>query len=368
MKIPFADIKKQYINIKNEINNAINEVVNDGAFIRGKYVDQFEKNFSKMYGVKNSIGVGNGTDAMYLALRALNIGSGDEVITVCNSWISTSEVIHQVGASVKFVDIESKNYNIDVDLIEEKINNKTKAIIPVHLYGQPIKNFDKLLKIAKKYSLYIIEDCAQAVFAKYKNQYVGTFGDFGTISFYPGKNLGAYGDAGLVISNNDDLANKVRMLANHGQKVKHIHIYEGINSRMDGIQGNILNVKLKYILEWTDRRQKIAKLYFDLLKNVQEIVLPEIDEESTHVFHLHVARVQKREALKKYLQDKGIGTAIHYPNLLPFLDCYKYLEYKEDDFPVGNSVSKEIISLPMFPELEDKDVRFVCNEIKNFYS
>ena len=252
--------------------------------------------------------------------------------------------------------------------MKKRLIIKTKAIIPVHLYGQPIKNFDKLLKIAKKYSLYIIEDCAQAVFAKYKNQYVGTFGDFGTISFYPGKNLGAYGDAGLVISNNDDLANKVRMLANHGQKVKHIHIYEGINSRMDGIQGNILNVKLKYILEWTDRRQKIAKLYFDLLKNVQEIVLPEIDEESTHVFHLYVARVQKREALKKYLQDKGIGTAIHYPNLLPFLDCYKYLEYKEDDFPVGNSVSKEIISLPMFPELEDKDVRFVCNEIKNFYS
>ena len=271
MKIPFADIKKQYHSIKPEIDNAIEEVLNDTAFIRGKYVDRFEKTFSTMYGINHCIGVGNGTDAIYLALKALEVGPGDEVITVCNSWISTSEVISQAGANVKFVDIESENYNIDVNKIEAVINENTKAIIPVHLYGQPVKDFDKLIAIAKKYSLYIIEDCAQAIFAKYKNQYVGTFGDIATISFYPGKNLGAFGDAGAVISHNDALAQKIRMLANHGQSVKHIHTYEGINSRMDGIQGNVLHTKLNHILHWTSRRQEIAERYHSLLENIDNL-------------------------------------------------------------------------------------------------
>ena len=367
MKIPFADIKRQYHNIKNDINNAIEEVLNDTAFIRGEYVDRFEKNFSSIYGISNSIGVGNGTDAIYLALRALEVGPGDEVITACNSWISTSEVISQVGASVKFVDIESDNYNIDVDLIEEKITKKTKAIIPVHLYGQPIKNFEKLIKIANKHSLYIIEDCAQAIFAKYKNQYVGTFGDFGTISFYPGKNLGAYGDAGFIISNNNDLAKKVRMLANHGQETKHTHIYEGINSRMDGIQGNILNTKLNYILDWTKRRKEIAKIYEKKLSHVKGIITPKIDSDSTHVFHLYVIRAERRDELKNFLSSKGIGTAIHYPNILPLLDCYKDLNYSKNDFPVGYKLSSEILSIPMFPEISNSEIDYICETIKSFY-
>ena len=368
MNIPFADIKKQYKNIKEEIDDAINEVLEDTAFIRGKYVDRFENNFSKMYGIKNCIGVGNGTDAIYLALKALDIGVGDEVITVCNSWISTSEVISQTGAKVKFVDIEKDNYNIDVNKIEAVINKSTKAIIPVHLYGQPVKELEKLIDIAKKHSIYVIEDYAQAIFAKYKNQYVGTFGDISTISFYPGKNLGAFGDAGAVISNNDELAKKVRMLANHGQSVKHTHIYEGINSRMDGIQGNILNRKLDYILDWTNRRQEIAKIYSRKLKNVKELHLPKIDSNASHVFHLYVVLANQRDALKQYLQDNGIGTALHYPNLLPLLDCYKSLNYKQSDFPVGSKNAKMILSLPMFPELTDVEIDYVCEKIKSFYN
>tara|TARA_B100000401_G_scaffold368660_1_gene267216 strand:+ start:5332 stop:6438 length:1107 start_codon:yes stop_codon:yes gene_type:complete len=367
MKIPFADIKRQYHSIKTEVHEAINEVLNDTAFIRGKYVSRFEENFSKMYGVKNVVGVGNGTDAIYLALRALNIGPGDEVITVCNSWISTSEVIGQVGASVKFIDIESDNYNIDVNLVEREISEKTKAIIPVHLYGQPVKNFDKLVKIAKKYSLYIIEDCAQAVFAKYKDMNVGTIGDIATISFYPGKNLGAYGDAGVVISNNDELSKKVRMLANHGQEKKHTHIYEGINSRMDGIQGNIINLKLNYILDWTKKRQVIAKIYDQNLSDIKDITIPKIDQNSTHVYHLYVICAKKRNDLQSFLKDNGIGTALHYPNILPLLDCYKHLELSGNDFPVGKRLSSEILSLPMFPEMNQDEIKYVCDKIREFY-
>jgi len=368
MKIPFADIKKQYHSIKPEIDNSIEEVLNDTAFIRGKYVDRFENTFSQMYGVNNCIGVGNGTDAIYLALRALEIGSGDEVITVCNSWISTSEVISQAGARVRFVDIESENYNIDVNKIESAINKNTKAIIPVHLYGQPVKDLDKLIDIAKKHKLYVIEDCAQSIFAKYKNKYVGTFGDIATISFYPGKNLGAFGDAGAIISNNDNLAQKMRMLANHGQKIKHDHIYEGINSRMDGIQGNILYTKLNYILEWTSRRQEIAEIYRSLLQGIEKLKIPNIDKNASHVFHLYVILAEDRDQLKNYLTENGIGTAIHYPNILPLLDCYKHLNYSESDFSVGYINSRKILSLPMFPELSNDEIKFVCEKIKEFYS
>tara|TARA_B100000676_G_C17980563_1_gene788721 strand:- start:130 stop:1236 length:1107 start_codon:yes stop_codon:yes gene_type:complete len=367
MNIPFADIKRQYDSLKEEVQNAINEVLNDTAFIRGKYVNRFEENFSKMYGVKNVIGVGNGTDAIYLALRALDIGPGDEVITVCNSWISTSEVIGQVGAKVKFIDIESDNFNIDVNLVEREISEKTKAIIPVHLYGQPVKNFDKLVRIAEKYSLYIIEDCAQAVFAKYKDSYVGTIGDIATISFYPGKNLGAYGDAGVVISNNDELSKKVRMLANHGQEKKHTHIYEGINSRMDGLQGNIINLKLNYILDWTKRRQEIAKIYDQNLSGIKDLIIPKVDPNSTHVYHLYVVCAKKRNDLQSFLKDNGIGTALHYPNILPLLDCYKHLKLSGNDFPVGKRLSSEILSLPMFPEMTQDEIKYVCDRIREFY-
>jgi len=367
MNIPFADIKRQYLSIKKEIDSSIQEVTSDTAFIRGKYVHRFEENFAKMYDINHCVGVGNGTDAIYLALKALNIGPGDEVITVCNSWISTSEVISQCGASIKFIDIERENYNIDVKKIEKEITSKTKAIIPVHLYGQSVKDFQILIDIAKKHSLFIIEDCAQSIFGKYNNKYLGTFGDIGTISFYPGKNLGAFGDAGAIITNNDELANKIRMIANHGQKVKHTHVYEGINSRMDGIQGNILNTKLKYIDSWTKKRIEVANIYYDLLNDIDEIVLPKISKNSKHVFHLFVILAEKREDLRNYMKENKIGTSIHYPTLLPLLDCYKHLNYSGQDFPVGFDISQKIVSIPMFPEISDEEIEFVCGVIKNFY-
>lgn len=368
MKIPFADIKRQYNNIKKEIDYSIFEVLNDTAFIRGKYVDRFERNFESMYKIKNCIGVGNGTDAIYLALRALGIGNGDEVITVCNSWISTSEVISQVGAKVRFADIETDNYNIDISKLDSLISEKTKAIIPVHLYGQPVKDLDKLIDFARKNSLYVIEDCAQAIFAKFKNQYVGTFGDISTISFYPGKNLGAYGDSGAVLTNDDRLAEKIRMLANHGQKIKHTHIYEGINSRMDGIQGNILNSKLAHILKWTSERQVIADKYNALMSDISQIQLPKVDPNCSHVFHLYVILAEKRDELKNFLEKNGIETALHYPKILPLLDCYNHLNHSEKDFPIGFNTSKMILSLPMFPELEDDEINFVAKKIRDFYN
>jgi|TARA_B100000945_G_scaffold52925_1_gene38330 dTDP-4-amino-4,6-dideoxygalactose transaminase len=368
MKIPFANIKQQYLSIKDEIDSAIHDVLDDTAFIRGKYVERFENNFCEFYGIRNCIGVGNGTDAIYLALRALEIGSGDEVITVCNSWISTSEVITQAGAKVVFCDIELDNYNIDVNKLESLITPKTKAIIPVHLYGQPVKNFDKLVSIAKKNNLFVIEDCAQAILAEFKNQYVGTFGDISTISFYPGKNLGAFGDAGAVLTNNDDIAKKIRMLANHGQEVKHTHLYEGVNSRMDGIQGNVLNLKLNYIKKWTKKRQEVASIYNKELSDLSSIKLPHTSPHCSHVFHLYVILAQDRDELMNFLKKNSIGTALHYPNILPMLDCYKYLEHSVGDFPNGYDCSKKILSLPMFPELKQSEVVFVSQKIKEFYS
>ena len=258
MKVPFVDLKAQYQNINKEIDGAIANVISDAAFIGGKYVTEFEHNFATFYGAKHCIGVANGTDAIYIALRMLGIGKGDEVITVANTWISTSETIVQSGAKPVFVDIEPDYLTIDVNKIEEKITSNTKAIIPVHLFGHPV-DMDPILELAKKYDLKVIEDCAQAHIAEYKSKRVGLFGDIATFSFYPGKNLGAYGDAGCIVTDNDELAERCRMFANHGSKAKHDHRIHGINSRLDGMQAAILNAKLPFLLEWTKSRRNIAK-------------------------------------------------------------------------------------------------------------
>ena len=258
MTIPFVDLKAQYNSIKNEIDSTIQKVISETAFIKGKYVLQFEEDYKNAYGVKNVVSCANGTDAIYISLKALGIGAGDEVITTALSWISTSETITQAGAKVVFVDIDPENYTFDVSKIEEKITEKTKAIIPVHIYGHPA-NMTEIMRIAKHYNLNVIEDCAQAHFAQWKGQNVGTFGDLATFSFFPGKNLGAYGDAGAVITNDKKLADKVRMFANNGALVKHQHKIEGINSRMDGLQAAILSVKLKYINKWTNSRIKMQE-------------------------------------------------------------------------------------------------------------
>ena len=365
MKIPFVDLKIQYLSIKQEIDNAINKVISDTAFIGGKYVVKFEEDFAKANGVNHCVSVANGTDAIYIALKALNIGPGDEVITVANSWISTSEAITQTGAKVVFIDIEPEYYTIDVSKIEKKITSRTKAIIPVHLFGLAAK-MDELLEICRKHDLFLIEDCAQAHFAKYKGQNVGTFGIAGTFSFFPGKNLGAYGDAGAIITKDDEFAKKARMFANHGALKKHYHEIEGINSRLDGIQAAILSVKLPYIHYWNQSRLKNAELYSNILSKFENINIPHIREDCVHVFHLYVIRCSKRDQLQNYLEGKGIMVGIHYPTPLPFLPAYKYLNYCLDDFPVSAQYQHEILSLPMYAELTEQHIEYIVECIKSF--
>ncbi len=366
MNIPFVDLKAQYQSIKKEIDEAIQSVIENTAFIKGKYVQQFEEDYAEAYGVKHVVSCGNGTDALYITLKAMDIGPGDEVITTAHSWISTSETITQAGANVVFVDIDKDYYTIDTNLIEEKITKKTKVIIPVHIYGQPV-NMTEIMRIAKKYNLKVIEDCAQAHFAEWDNKYVGTIGDAGTFSFFPGKNLGAYGDAGCIVTNNDALAEKMRMFANHGALIKHEHHIEGINSRLDGLQAAILSVKLKYISQWTNLRINRAAYYSTMLNGHSGIITPKIQSSSKHVFHLYVVQVKDRAKLQHHLKNNGIASAIHYPVPLPFMKAYEYLEYSPDDLPNIYVAHQKILSLPMFPELSDNQIEYIVDIINDFH-
>ena len=366
MNIPFVDLKAQYQSLKGEIDTAIQSVINKTAFVGGPYVQEFEIAFGEKYGVKNCISCANGTDAIYITLKALRIGPGDEVITVANSWISTSETISQAGARPVFVDIDPVYYHMDPQKIEEKISPKTRAVIPVHLFGQPAR-IDEIKAICEKHRLFLIEDCAQAHFATYKGQKVGTFGMAGTFSFYPGKNLGAYGDAGAIITNDDDLAGRARIFANHGSLRKHQHDIEGINSRMDGIQAAILSVKMRYIDAWNLARNKNASIYNHLLSGIDQIQPPKIREDSFHIFHLYVVRSDKRDELASFLKSIGVDTGIHYPTALPFMPAYNYLGHKPFDFPIAYQIQNEILSLPMFPELNDEQIKYVASSIKGFF-
>lgn len=363
MKVPFVDLKRQHNSIKNEINNAIQNVIKDSAFIKGRYVREFEDKYAEAYSVKHVISCANGTDAIFIALRALGIGPGDEVITTASSWISTSEAITLTGAKVVFVDIENNHFTIDPEKIEKKISKNTKAIIPVHLYGHPA-DMTKILDIAKKFKLKIIEDCAQAHFAQWKGQNVGTFGDIGIFSFFPGKNLGAYGDAGCLITNDDELAYKSRIFANHGGLIKHEHNVEGINSRMDGLQAAILTVKLKYISKWTEMRIRNAHYYNSLINDVIYIETPIIHQSAKHVFHLYVIKTNSRDKIIDYLSKNNIETGIHYPNPLPFVKAYKYMNSKKSDFPVAVNTMTKILSLPIYPELNKNLITYITSKVK----
>ena len=329
-------------------------------------MQKFEEEYAAAYGVNHVISCANGTDAIYITLKALGVGPGDEVITVANSWISTSETITQTGATPVFVDFEPDYYTIDVSRIEEKITPKTKAIIPVHLFGQSAE-MDPIMDICKRHNLLLVEDCAQAHFAEWKGQKVGIFGIAGTFSFFPGKNLGAYGDAGAIISNDDEFARKARMFANHGSLTKHEHEFEGINSRMDGIQSAILFVKLPYIHEWNQKRLQNSLLYNELLRDVEGVVTPKIRSNAKHVFHLYVIRTKKRDELQKYLKDHGISTGIHYPTALPFLKAYEYLGHKPDDFPMAYQYQDKILSIPIFAELTKEQISYICDCIASFF-
>ena len=366
MQIPFVDLKAQYKSIQPAIDEAIKNVIAETAFIGGKYVKRFEKEFGELYGVKHVIACANGTDSLYILMKMMGIGAGDEVITVANSWISSSETITQVGARPVFVDIDPDYYSVNEQQLEAVINANTKAVIAVHLQGQMCA-IDTIKSICDKTNIRLIEDCAQSHFSEHKGVRAGLTGDAGSFSFYPGKNLGAYGDAGCIITNNDELAEKCRMYANHGALKKPFHKMEGINSRLDGLQAAILSAKLPYILEWTEKRIAVASWYNKHLSDIPQLVLPKLRPASKHSYHLYVVLVPQREALMAHLKEKGIETVIHYPSTLPNLEAYKYLGHKPSDFPVASMLQPQILSLPVYPELIEDQVVYVASAIRNFY-
>ena len=367
MKVPFVDLKAQYLSIKEEIDGAIASVIDQTAFIGGSFVDRFEKNFAAAYGVKHVIGCGNGTDSLYIVMKMLGIGAGDEVITAANSWISSSETISQTGAKPVFVDVHPEYYSLDETLLEEKITRHTKAVIAVHLQGQ-LCDIETIKKICDKHNLYLIEDCAQSHFSEFQGKRAGLFGLAGSFSFYPGKNLGAYGDAGCIITNDDLLAEKCRMYSHHGALKKHQHQIEGINSRLDGLQAAILDAKLPHLSSWTEKRIQNAALYDKWLKGIPAIVLPKQRPNTRHTWHLYVIRCGQRGKLAEYLSEKGIETSVHYPTALPNLPAYKYLGYKPSDFPVATELQDQILSLPMFPELTEEMIAHVADSIRAYYA
>ena len=365
--IKFVDLHRQYLNIKKQVDAQIKNTIKLSNFIRGSNVNSFEKNFAKKNKSKYCLSCGNGTDALFIALKALNLKKDDEVITTAHSWISTSEAITLAGAKVVFVDTNLNNFNINYEDIIKKITKKTVGIIPVHLFGQTV-NMKKITQIAKNYNLWIIEDCAQAAFAKFENKFVGNFGIFGTFSFYPGKNLGAFGDAGAIITNNTKMFKKISMFARHGGLTKGDHIIEGMNSRMDGMQAGILDVKLKYIFEWNKRRKVIASTYNNNLRNIGDIVTPELDKGCDHIYHLYVIKTKFRDGLRKFLNSHKVETNINYPKALPFLKAYNYLGHKSLDFPNAYKNQNDILSLPIYPELKNSEVIYICKLIKNFFN
>tara|TARA_B100001564_G_C20661745_1_gene681889 strand:+ start:502 stop:1608 length:1107 start_codon:yes stop_codon:yes gene_type:complete len=358
--IPLVDIKKNYLSIKLEIDSAIQNVIDNTGFILGSEVEKFEKNFSFFLNIKYCAGVSSGTSAIELALKACSIGNGDEVITTPHTWVSTAEAISNVNATPIFVDIDKKSFNIDPKIIEEKITKRTKAIVPVHLYGNPA-DMIKIIKIAKKYKLKVIEDCAQAHGAKIGKKFCGTFGDFGCFSFYPGKNLGAFGDAGGVVSNNKTLINKIKQLRDHGRgKTKNQYSILGTNDRLDGIQAAVLNVKLKYLKKWLKSRKQVALNYDKNIKN--SVIKPSTSPNNTHAYHLYVIRVKNRSKVVKELIKNKIDCRIHYP-----IPIHKQKIYKETNknfkFVNTDKIVNEIISLPIFPELDSKQVTLISEII-----
>ena len=364
VNIPFVDLHAQYLSIKEDIDGAIGDVIRESAFIRGSYVDSFEKAWSEALGVRHCISCANGTDALFIAMRALGIKPGDEVITTAHSWISTSETITQAGGRVVFVDTDVDTYTLDPGLIESKITPRTVGIIPVHLYGQAA-DMDSIMAIAQKRNLWVIEDCAQAHLARIKGKLVGTLGNAATFSFYPGKNLGAYGDAGCVVTNDDRLADWMATYARHGGKGE--HIMEGINSRLDGLQAAVLKVKLPHLLAWTQARRRVAAQYDEMLAEIGEVLTPKVAPDRDHVYHLYVIRTDQRDSLKKHLGQVGISTALNYPKALPFYPAYAYLRHAPEEFPVAYANQSRILSLPIYPEMTGQMVASVVDQTKRFF-
>jgi dTDP-4-amino-4,6-dideoxygalactose transaminase len=363
MNVPFLDLKAQYAAIKSEINVAIQDVLDSCAFAGGPFVEKFEKEWASYCNASNAIGVASGTEALWLALLALGVGRGDEVVTVPNSFLATAEAISLVGATPVFVDIDPETYTMDPAAIEGAITRKTRAIIPVHIFGQ-MADMDPIMETARRHSLFVVEDACQAHGAEYKGKRAGSIADAGCFSFYPGKNLGAYGEAGAVTTGKPAIADKIRMLRDHGQNKKYFHDLVGINGRMDGIQGAILSVKLRHLEGWNNSRRKAAHIYAEKLEGAVGITLPGETVYAKHVFHVFAVRVRERDRLMEDLKKKGINCGIHYPVPIHLQRAYGDLCLKEGSFPVSERCAKEFVSLPMFPELTEDQIAYTARSIR----
>ncbi|MDD5650603.1 MAG: DegT/DnrJ/EryC1/StrS family aminotransferase [Candidatus Nanoarchaeia archaeon] len=366
MKIPFLDLNRSQKDIRKQIDEAIKNVIDEGNFILGSQVNKFEEELNRYFGVKHSISVASGSDALFLALKAIDIKEGDEVITTPFTFFATAGAISRCNAKPVFVDID-QDYNINTEKIKEVITKKTKAIIPVHLFGLPC-NMNKIMKIAKDYNLKVIEDSAQAFGTKFEGKKISSFGDAGCLSFFPTKNLGGVGDGGAIITNDDELAEKIRILRVHGSKPKYYNKYIGINSRLDTLQAAILLVKFPYLEKWNKQRNEAAKIYNDLLKNVKEISCPVyLNGRTYNLYSIIIDEENRRNKLMEYLTKEGIGTGIYYPFPLHLQECYLGLGYKEGDFPETEKVCKSILSIPLFPGITKEEQEYIVSKIKEFF-
>lgn len=364
--IKFLDLSAQYQSIKTEIDQKIQSVIESSAFIGGKYVMQFEASFSNYVGASCCVGVGNGTDALEIAIEALDIPLGSEIIVPANSFIASSEAVTRSGHKVVFADVDSESYVLSIESVKNLITSKTKAIIAVHLYGHPC-DMDELTKLAKQHGIYIIEDCAQAHGSEYKGQRIGGLGHVAVFSFYPGKNLGAYGDGGAITTSNVSLADQCRRIANHGRMSKYEHDFEGRNSRLDGLQAAILDVKLNYLDSWIEKRIRCASLYLDGLDGVGDLILPVRQEWAKQAYHLFVIRTSQRDKLQSYLSNRNIQTGVHYPISLPRLKAYEYMDQANHGMFV-NDVGDTLLSLPIGEHLSEDNIKCVISSIKEFYN
>ncbi len=366
MKVPYLDLQAQYQSIKAEVDQAIASVLDNSAYVLGSSVSVFEADFAKYCQTTVSIGVNNGTNALLLALKAMGIGPGDEVITAANTFIATAAAIAHSGAKPVLVDVDPISRNIDPQLIKMAMSKKTKVILPVHLYGR-MADMDRIIAISEEYGLQILEDSAQAQGAEYKGRRAGSIGLMGAFSFYPGKNLGAFGEAGGITTSDVELADKVRMLRDHGSSKKYHHDLLGYNARMEGIQGAVLGVKLKYLDRWNKARNQVADWYDQELAGLP-LRLPNRDDEYSQVFHVYVIETEYREQLQAYLSEHGIPTIIHYPIPIHLQKAFSFLDYRAGDFPITEKLSNEILSLPIFPEMTHEMVQEVSSEIRQFFN
>lgn len=364
MKIPYASFECMHLEMREELEKAIREVIDSNWFISGKRGEIFEKEFAEYCGVKYCVGCGNGLDALYLLLKAYEIEEGDEVIVPSNTFIATVLAVTHVGAIPVFVEPRLDDYTIDVSKIEERITEKTRCIIPVHLYGQTA-DMDEINKIAQKYGLIVIEDAAQAHGAKYKGINAGNLGNAAGFSFYPGKNLGAMGDAGAIATNDEEIAKRVRALSNYGSDYKYHHIYQGVNSRLDEMQAAILSVKLGKVNDWNRCRQKIAEAYLKGIRN-EKIIKPIVAGDRTHVWHIFALRTEKRDELEKYLNSNGIGTNIHYPTPIHLQKGYRDLGLKKGDLPIAERISRTELSIPLYYGMKEEQINYILEMINRF--